>query len=585
MENWVIKNIKADFEDIMEKCGISEVLARCLVNRGLEDPDEINSFLNPSLDNLYDPFLLKDMEKACNILEEKINSGKKIRIIGDYDVDGIVATYILYITLKKLGAIVEYDIPDRIEDGYGINIRMVDDAKDSDVDTLLTCDNGIVAMDQIKRAKEYGMTVIVTDHHNLYETEDDGVRLPDADAVINPMRPDCTYPFKGLCGAAIAYKLGLALISRHSITDRLEYEEELLSYAAIATVCDVMELVDENRVIVKHGLNVLKNTKNNGLLALMEVCKLNKEQLSAYHLGFVIGPCLNASGRLDTAKKGLELLLTKTKKEALDLATEIRGLNEIRKDMTKEYTEKAQSIVEEENMLANKVLIVYMPDCHESIAGIIAGRIREKYNRPTIILTDSEDGIKGSGRSIEHYNMIEELFKHRELMIKVGGHPMAAGLSLDLHNIDPLREALNDNPPLTDKMLMPKVTIDVQLPLGYLSEELINELKLLEPFGNGNSKPLFAERDLTIKSILVIGKNSNGIRMKVRNPYGRQMDALYFGDVEGFFNYISDTYGPEVVQHLKTGRSTDILLTVTYYPRINEYNGYKSIQLIIQNYR
>lgn len=585
MENWVIKNIKADFTYIMEKCGIGEVLARCLVNRGLEDPQEINSFLYPSLAKLYDPFLLKDMDIACNILQEDIALGKKIRIIGDYDVDGIVATYILYKTLKKLGAIVDYDIPDRIEDGYGLNIRMVEDAYNDKIDTLLTCDNGIVAMDQIRRAKDYGMTVIITDHHNLYENDDNRLELPEADAVINTKRTDCMYPYKGLCGAAITYKLAIALISRYNLADKLEYEEELLSYTAIATVCDVMELVDENRFIVKHGLSLLKHTSNYGLLSLMDVCKIDKEKIAAYHLGFIIGPCLNASGRLDTAKKGLELLLAKSKDEALDLATELRSLNEVRKDMTSEYVEKAQLLIEEENMLIHKVLIVYMPDCHESIAGIIAGRIREKYNRPTLILTDSTDGVKGSARSIDQYNMIEELSKHRDLMQKLGGHPMAAGLSLAKENIEQLRKAINDNPPLTDKMLMPKVTIDALLPLGYISEDMINELMLLEPFGNGNSKPLFAERDLTIKSLLVIGKNSNGIRMKVRNSYGREMDALYFGDIEGFFQYISDNYGPQEALYLKTGRGTNILLTITYYPKINEYNGYKSIQLMIQNYK
>ena len=585
MENWVIKNIKADFTYIKERCGISEVLARCLVNRGLKDPEEIDSFLHPSIDKLYDPFLLKDMDKACDILQEKIALGVKIRIIGDYDVDGIIATYILYKTLKKLGAIVDYDIPDRIEDGYGLNIRMIDDAYNENIDTLLTCDNGIVAMDQVKRAKEYGMTVIITDHHNLYENDDNTLELPEADAVINPKRTDCRYPYKGLCGAAITYKLAMALISRYDLADKLEYEEELMSYAAIATVCDVMELVDENRVIVKHGLSILKHTHNYGLLALMDVCQIDKEKLTAYHLGFIIGPCLNVSGRLDTAKKGLELLLTGSKGEALEVATELRGLNEARKDMTSEYVEKAQLLIEEENMHIHKVLVVYMPECHESIAGIIAGRIREKYNRPTIILTDSANGVKGSARSIDQYNIIEELSKHRDLLLKVGGHPMAAGLSLLPDNIEPLRKALNDNPPITDKMLMPKVTIDVLLPLGYLSEKVVNELTLLEPFGNGNSKPLFAERNLTIKSLFIIGKNSNGIRMRVKNLYGREMDALYFGDIEGFFKYISDTYGPEEALYLKTGRGSNVQLTITYYPRINEYNGYKSIQLMIQNYK
>ncbi|MDD4112491.1 MAG: single-stranded-DNA-specific exonuclease RecJ, partial [Herbinix sp.] len=529
MENWVIKNIKADFTQIIEKCNISEVLSRCLVNRGLTNPDQIDSFLHPSLDKLYDPFLLKDMEKACDILGDKIRTGKRIRIIGDYDVDGVISTYILYQSLKKLGADVDYDIPDRINDGYGINIRMVEDARDNQIDTLLTCDNGIVALEEIKKAKEYGMTVIVTDHHNLHKEDDNTVVLPEADAVINPKQPDCPYPFSGLCGGAIAYKLAIALLDRHKLPALSDYEKELLSYAAIATVCDVMELIDENRIIVKHGLSLLKDTQNIGLQSLMDVCQIDRAKLSAYHLGFIIGPCLNASGRLDTAKKGTRLLLSETKDEAIELATELRALNEARKDMTAEYTEKAIKMIEEGDMLRDKVLVVYLPDCHESIAGIIAGRIRERYNRPTLILTDSLDYVKGSGRSIDNYNMIEELNNHRELMVKVGGHPMAAGLSIMPDSITLLRSVLNENPPLTEEMLKNKVTIDILLPLGYLSEELVNELKLLEPFGNGNEKPLFAERDLTIKSVLVIGKNSKGIRLRVKNSYGKEMDALYFG--------------------------------------------------------
>lgn len=585
MENWFIKNKKADFECIKKECGISEVLARCLVNRGIEDPKDIEVFLHPSLDNLYNPLLLKDMEKACDILQEKILAEKKIRIVGDYDVDGVVSTYILFRTLKMLGARVDYEIPDRINDGYGINIRIVDEAKNQQIDTLLTCDNGIVATDQVRKAKEYGMTVIITDHHSLLEAEDKTVLIPEADAVINPKRPDCPYPFKGLCGAAVAYKLAVALLGRYDLPDKGEYEKELLSYTAIATVCDVMELVDENRIIVKHGLNLLHNTANIGLLALMEACHINKEKLSAFHLGFIIGPCLNASGRLDTAKKGLELLLADSRDKAIELAAELRSLNEARKSMTEKYVEKAVALIEESGMLRDTVLVIYMPDCHESIAGIIAGRLRERYHRPAIVLTDSTDCVKGSGRSIDEYNMIEELSKHRELFIKLGGHPMAAGLSILPENIDLLRKTLNESSALTEDMLIPRVTIDILLPLGYLSEELVKELSLLEPFGNGNSKPLFAEKDLEIKSLLVIGHNANGIRMRVKNRYGREMDALYFGDIDRFFRYIGDTYGQDEVLRLKTGRGTKIKLTVAYYPNINEYNGHKSIQLMIQNYR
>lgn len=585
MENWVIKNIKADFVQIGDKCNISEVLARCLVNKGLKEPDQIDFFLHPSLDKLYSPFLLKDMDKACDILQDKIMTGKKIRIIGDYDVDGIMATYILYRTLKMIGASVDYDIPDRINDGYGMNLRMIEEARNDSIDTIITCDNGIVAMDEIKRAKEYGMTVIVTDHHSLHETDDNKTILPEADAIINPKRPDCNYPFSELCGAAITYKLAIGLLSRYDLAGKSDYEEELLSYTAIATVCDVMELIDENRIIVKHGLELLKNTQNIGLLALMDLCQIDRQQIMSFHLGFVIGPCLNASGRLDSAKKGLRLLLSDTKAEALELAANLRSLNEERKSMTADYVDRAVIIIEEEEMLKDMVLVVYLPGCHESIAGIIAGRIRERYHRPALVLTDSVDCIKGSGRSIDSYNMIEELLIRRELMVKVGGHPMAAGLSLLPENIEPLRRALNEKPPLTEEMLVPKVTIDILLPLGYLSEELVNELELLEPFGNGNNKPLFAEKDLAIKSVLVIGKKSNGIRMRLKNSYGKEIDALYFGDVEGFFRYISDTYGEEEEHRLRTGRGTKVKLTITYYPKINEYNGYKSVQLMIQNYR
>lgn len=585
MNNWVIKNIKADFAQIMDKCNINEVLARCLVNRGMEEAIQINEFLHPSIERLNNPFLLKDMDRACRILKDKVESGRKIRIIGDYDVDGVMSTYILYRTLKLIGANIDYEIPDRINDGYGINIRMVEEAQGDCIDTLLTCDNGIVAVDEIKRAKEYGMTVIVTDHHSLQVDDDNCVVLPEADAIINPKQPDCTYPFSGLCGGAIAYKLAIAILKEYKLPNGADYEEELISYAAIATVCDVMELIDENRIIVCHGLNLLKGTMNKGLLALMDICKIEKEKLSAFHLGYIIGPCLNASGRLDTAKKGLHLLLADTKNEAIELATELRGLNEERKDMTAEYTQRAIMMIEKQDMLKDKVLVIYLPDCHESIAGIIAGRIREKYHRPTLILTDSLDGIKGSGRSIDKYNMIEELSKHRELMLKVGGHPMAAGLSIRADNVEELRKALNDNPLLTEEMLRPKVIIDVLLPLGYLSEELVNELKLLEPFGKGNEKPLFVEKDLSIKSILIIGKNASGIKLRVKNAFGKEMDALYFGDVQEFFKYINDTYGEDEARRLKTGRGSSIKLTVTYYPRIHEYCGLKSVQIIIENYR
>jgi single-stranded-DNA-specific exonuclease len=585
MENWFIKNKKADFKKIMQECGISEVIARCLVNKGLTEPEEINAYLHPKIEHLHDPYAMKDMQKSVAILAEKIRDRSKIRIIGDYDVDGVISTYVLYRTLKELGAAVDYEIPDRIMDGYGININMVKAAHENQIDTILTCDNGIVAMEQIRYAKELGMTVIVTDHHNLYETEDSEVVLPEADAIINPKQLDCAYPFKELCGAAVAYKLIEALLDTIPLPNKEEYLEEMLSYIAIATVCDVMDLVDENRVIVKYGLELLQRTKNLGILALMEASGIEKEELASFHLGFIIGPCLNASGRLDTAKKGLQLLLAKTKEEAVSLAQEVRELNNIRKEITQENVERAIHLIEGSSLKQDKVLVVYLEDCHESVAGIIAGRLREKYHKPAIVLTKAQDCIKGSGRSIENYNMIEELSKYRQLMIKVGGHPMAAGLSLPYENIEILRSSLNDNTILTDEMLIPKVTIDVQLPLGYVSKELVNELKQLEPFGKGNEKPLFAERNLKIKSAFILGKNASGIRLRVVNQYNREMDALYFGELNTFFDYISSKYGEEEVQKLKTGRGTKIELTITYYPKINEYKGFRNLQLIIQNYR
>ncbi|HHV11714.1 MAG TPA: single-stranded-DNA-specific exonuclease RecJ [Clostridiales bacterium] len=585
MENWVLKNRKADFQMIMQQCGVSEVIARCLVNKGFEKPEEMERFLHPGLEQLREPLLMKDLQKACDILKDKLAKGRRIRIIGDYDVDGVVATYVLYRTFTELGARVDYEIPDRIKDGYGINMNMVEAAHEAGIDTIVTCDNGIAALEQVEKAKAYGMTVIVTDHHSLVQSEEGEALIPAADAVLNPQQPDCGYPFKGLCGAAVAYKLSQALLEDICPDKSQAFAGELLSYVAIATVCDVMELVDENRVIVRYGLELLKKTKNRGLLALMDVSSVDKEQLNVFHLGFVIGPCLNASGRLDTAKKGLELLLSDDEERAVRLADEVKSLNELRKSMTAENVEKAIAIIEGSDIKDHKVLVVHLPDCHESIAGIIAGRLRERYHKPAIVLTDAESGVKGSGRSIEAYNMYEELSKCRGLCLKMGGHPMAAGLSLIPENVDALRTALNQNTSLTEEMLVPKVTIDILLPLGYITEELVNELKLLEPFGKGNEKPLFAEKDLSIRSAFVIGKNGNGLRLRVKNRYGREMDAIYFGDVNEFFAYIGKIHGEEEARRMKTGRGTKATISVTYFPKINEYNGFKNLQLMIQNYR
>ncbi len=586
MEKWVLKNKKADFPAMMEQYKISEVIARLLVNRNQETEEDIKAYLNPELDRLHNPLEMKDLEKACGILVEKINSGKKIRIVGDYDVDGVAATYVLYTALLKCKAAVDYEIPDRIKDGYGINMNIIDEAYRDGIDTILTCDNGIAAWEQTQKAKKLGMTVIITDHHDIPYSETAGQKeylVPEADAVVNPKQPDCCYPFQNLCGAAVAFKLVQVLYDRFGINT--QEAEALLEIVAIATVCDVMELINENRIIVKHGLKLLKQTGNYGLKALLEKNNINLSSLSAYHLGYIIGPCLNASGRLDTAKKGLGLLLSANEEEADKLAGELKQLNDVRKEMTVKGLEQAVKLVEESNRKSDKVLVVYLKDCHESLAGIIAGRLRERYNKPAIVLTDSEVSVKGSCRSIEQCNIYEELSRCRHLLLKYGGHPLAAGLSLEEAMVEQLREEINQNSSLTEEDFIPKISIDILLPLGYLSEELIQELELMEPFGKGNIKPIFAEKNLRVRRAFVIGKNSNVLKLNVVNDYGRVMEALYFGDVEAFLGMLSQNYGQEEVDKMFQNRDNRVKLSVTYYPGINEYGGNRTVQIVIQNYQ
>jgi single-stranded-DNA-specific exonuclease len=586
MEKWVVKNKKAEFQELMDKLKISEVLARLLVNRNQEKAEDIEAYLNPTLERLHNPLQMKDLAKACDIIFEKIELGKKIRIVGDYDVDGVASTFVLYSALSQCGAIVDYEIPDRIKDGYGININIIEAAYQDGIDTILTCDNGISAISQVDKAKELGMTVIITDHHDIPFVEENDIKkycLPNADAVVNPKQEDCCYPFKALCGATVAFKLIQVLFEKYHINKN--EIDKLLEIVAIATVCDVMDLVDENRIIVKNGLKLLKKTKNLGLKALLEKNNINLANLSAYHLGYIIGPCLNASGRLDTAKKGLHLLLSKTEEEANRLADELKQLNDVRKDMTAKSLEKAIQIVETSDMKQDKVLVVYLDDCHESLAGIIAGRLKERYYKPAVVLTNAENQVKGSCRSIEQYNIYDELTKCNDLLTKYGGHPMAAGLSLDLENVNSLRVALNKNTLLTDEDLIPKISIDVVLPLGYLSENLITELELLEPFGKGNSKPIFAERNLHIRKATILGKNSNVLKLNVVNDYGKVMDAMYFGDTESFMQNLIDTYGQEEVDKMFLSRDNKVTLSVTYYPSLNEYGGNRTVQIIIQNYQ
>lgn len=585
-EKWVLKNKKADFTTIMEDHSISECLARLLVNKGLIEKEDIKLYLNPVYDMTYSPLLMKDLLKACQILEEKIDKGQPIRIVGDYDVDGVASTYILFTALTLCEAHVDYEIPDRIKDGYGINEQIINEAFEAGIDTILTCDNGIAATEQVAKAKELGMTVIVTDHHDLpfmMEGEKKSYILPAADAVVNPKQEDCGYPCKQLCGAAVAYKLMETLYERKNIS-----KEELIPLreaVAIATVCDVMELTGENRILVKKGLELLRNTKNFGLRALLEKNSVALANLSAYHLGYVIGPCLNAGGRLDTAKKGLGLLLAKNSEEAEKQAEELKSLNDLRKKMTEEGLRNAIDIIETTDLKEDKVLVVHLADCHESLAGIIAGRLRERYNKPAIVLTNAHDMVKGSGRSIEKYNMHEELTRCKEYLVKFGGHPMAAGMTLNPSSLEAFRYSLNANTTLTEEDLIPKVTIDIVLPLGYISEGLVEEIALLEPFGKGNEKPVFADRNLKVLKLAILGKNKKVLKLLVKNQYGKEMDAMYFGDTEAFLADLEFNYGKEETDKAFHNRSNKIQLSVTYYPSINEYNGNRSLQIIIQNYK
>lgn len=585
-EKWLLKNRKADLKAMSERYGISQLLCKLIVNREINDENLINSYVNPVTENLHSPQAMKDINNAVNIIKSKINEGKNIRIIGDYDVDGIISVYILYTALRKCGAKVDYEIPDRIKDGYGINKNIVKAAYDEGVDTIITCDNGISAIEQIEYAKELGLTVIVTDHHDIPFIEEDGIRTfisSKADAIINPKQIECEYKFKSICGAGVAFKLMEALYKELKMNKEQCYE--LIEFVAIATVCDVVDLIDENRIFVKNGLTMLNNTKNIGIKALKKASGLEDKEITAYHLGFVIGPCLNASGRLDSAKKGLELLLTEDEESAIKLAEEIVDLNDARKNMTKEGVDKAVEIIEGTEINNDNILVVYIPDIHESLAGIVAGRIKERYNKPTIILTKSEEGVKGSARSIEEYNMFEGLLSCKDLLDKFGGHPMAAGLSLQEDKIDELRKALNNNCELTDDDLTRKIMIDASLPLEYLNLNLIEELNVLEPFGKGNAKPVFGVRDARVIKATLLGKDKNVLKLRLLTNNNITIDAMIFNDVEGFEEKIIDKYGEEELQDLYNKSNNNIHLDFTFYPSINEWNGNKNIQIIVSGIR
>ncbi len=586
MENWVLLRKGADFQHISEKFHISPRVASLIRNRDVIGDDAIEKYLNGTIADLYDGMLMKDMDKAVAVLGEKIKENAKIRIIGDYDIDGIQSTYILLEGFRMLGADVDSDIPDRMKDGYGLNRNLIDRALEADVDTIITCDNGIAAAEEIAYAKSMGMTVVVTDHHEVPYTEIGGERryiLPEADAVVDPKQEDCTYPFKGLCGAAVAYKLVEALME--AMGKDAEDADYLMENVAIATIGDVMDLVDENRIFVKQGLDMLKRTENLGLKALMECTGVNVDKLSPYHIGFVIGPCMNASGRLDTAKRALELLEAKKVAEADLLAGDLKALNDSRKDMTAQAVEEAFIQVENSELKDTDVLVVYLPECHESLAGIVAGRIREKYYRPVFVLTKGAEGLKGSGRSIETWHMYEGLNRVKHLLSKFGGHKMAAGLSMPEENLEQFRKEINEKSGITPEDLNEKIAIDMQLPFECVNEKFIGELAVLEPFGKGNARPVFAERQVQVESARILGKNKNVLKLQVKDLHGTRMDAMYFGDVNTFVEYVREKFGDIACECLLHGHGHGIVMAFTYYPDINEYQGVRTPQIVIQNYK
>lgn len=561
---------RADFKGIGERFGIDQVTARIIRNRDVIGEKAIEKYLHGSRKDFYSPWLLKDMEKAVAILQEKIENRNRIRIIGDYDIDGVMSTYILLESLRGLGCDVDMMIPNRITDGYGINEHLIEQAWQEGRDTIITCDNGIAAVTQIRKAKDLGMTVIVTDHHEVPFEDLEGGRkeiLPPADAIVNPKQKACSYPFAGLCGAVVAMKVMEALYEK--MAPEVDLVDKMLPFAGIATIGDVMDLQDENRILVKEGLQRLHHTTNLGLQELIRVNNLEPENISPYHIGFILGPCLNASGRLDTAKRALQLLLADSREEAAVLAGDLKNLNESRKEMTAQGLEKAIEQVESTSMMEDTVLVVFLPECHESLAGIIAGRLRERYHKPSFVLTRGEEGVKGSGRSIESYSMYEKLCECKEYLTKFGGHPMAAGLSLEEENVERFRRKLNEQSGLTEEDLVEKVTIDVPMPIHYIRKDLVQEMSLLEPFGKGNEKPLFAQKNLWVSQMRVFGKNRNVVKMRLTDENGYPMDGVYFGN------------GDEFAEEGRGKRK----ISIVYYPDINMYQGRESLQVIIRHYQ
>lgn len=568
-EKWYVQSKKADFKAVGEKYGIDQVTARIIRNRDIMEDADIAKYLHPDLSDLYSPHLMKDMDRLIEILHKKITEKKSIRIIGDYDIDGIESSYILLKGLQRVGAIASVAIPDRMKDGYGVNESLITKAKEDGIDTIITCDNGIAALDAIAYAKEEGLTVLVTDHHDIPYQEEEGVRTylrSQADAIVNPKQKECGYPFAGICGAVVAWKVIQALYEACKIP--AEEAMVFLENAAFATVGDVMDLIDENRIIVKYGLEQMRHTRNLGLQALIQQKEVQADRLSAYHLGFVLGPCINASGRLDTAVRSLKLLLADQKESAIILATELADLNEERKQMTADGLDAAVEMIQAQALDQQKVMVVYLKDLHESLAGIVAGRIRELYHHPVFVLTKAEDGVKGSGRSIETYSMYEELCKCQDLFTKFGGHKMAAGLSIPEEKVQEFTERINANATLTEDDFIPKILIDVPMPLAYVNRQLVEELKVLEPFGKGNAKPVFADKNIRIRDKRIVGKNRNVVKLTIQDMAGGTYPAVYFGDAETMMQFLE----------------TKDVISIVYYPEINSYMGREEIQFVISNY-
>ena len=571
MAKWFVTTKRADFDAVAEQFHISPVAARILRNRDLTTAEEINLFLNGTLSDLHSPHAMKDMDRAVRIIMDAIAAGKRIRIVGDYDIDGICASYILLTGLQRCGADVDVKLPDRMKDGYGINQSIIERAHQDGVQLIVTCDNGIAAFHEMELARSFGMETVVTDHHEVpyerTETGDKVYQLPPADAVVDPHQEDCTYPYAGICGAVVAYKLIEAL---YEVQDpSADVSDGLLEFAAFATVGDVMELLDENRMIVKYGMERIKTTQNIGLQALINATQTDRDKLSPFHIGFVLGPCINATGRLDTAERALSLFTTKDRAEAVQIANELKDLNDSRKELTKRY--QTEAIRQAEEMVqTDKVLVIYLPECHESLAGIIAGRIKERYYRPAFILTGAADGVKGSGRSIESYHMYEEMSKCKDLFTKYGGHKMAAGLSMKEESIGDFRRRLNEEATLTEEDMQEKVQIDIPMPITYASKKLVRELEILEPYGTGNPRPLFAEKDVRVLSARIVGKNQNVVKLSLENSAGIKADGIWFGDGSLFMQELE-----------KSDRNS---IAVAYYPTLNVYMGRENVQLNIQHY-